>query len=157
MMMLQSKLADTSIGFKDVLEIRTQNMKASRDRTEQFMYTGQPQASTPASGESSLPCSALLNFWNSAHQVLRARNSSVSRPPSSYASDTTLRSDSPLYRSGGMNGKGKGRETTGQPADFMLLDMGTATQEGSGAAQEGYMQQQLVEGQVRALVSHSSS
>ncbi|KAM0755894.1 integral membrane protein sed5 [Meredithblackwellia eburnea MCA 4105] len=40
-MMLQSKLADASIGFKDVLEIRTQNMKASRDRTEQFMYTGQ--------------------------------------------------------------------------------------------------------------------
>ncbi|KAL8284194.1 hypothetical protein RQP46_004943 [Phenoliferia psychrophenolica] len=42
-MMLQSKLADASIGFKDVLEIRTQNMKASRDRTEQFMYTGQAQ------------------------------------------------------------------------------------------------------------------
>ncbi|GAA5974379.1 hypothetical protein JCM21900_003372 [Sporobolomyces salmonicolor] len=38
--MLQSKLADTTIGFKDVLEIRTQNMKASRDRTEQFTYGG---------------------------------------------------------------------------------------------------------------------
>ncbi|BGP02200.1 Integral membrane protein SED5 [Rhodotorula toruloides] len=38
--MLQTKLADTTIGFKDVLEIRTQNMKASRDRTEQFTYSG---------------------------------------------------------------------------------------------------------------------
>ncbi|KDE04018.1 syntaxin 5, variant [Microbotryum lychnidis-dioicae p1A1 Lamole] len=48
-MMLQSKLADTSIGFKDVLEIRTQNMKASRDRTEQFMYTGNNAPAGPAS------------------------------------------------------------------------------------------------------------
>jgi syntaxin 5 len=38
-MMLQRKLADTSVGFKDVLEIRTQNMKESKDRTEQFMYS----------------------------------------------------------------------------------------------------------------------
>ncbi|KAH9443399.1 hypothetical protein Pst134EA_031275 [Puccinia striiformis f. sp. tritici] len=37
-MMLQSKLADTSLGFKDVLEIRTQNMKATRDRSEQFHF-----------------------------------------------------------------------------------------------------------------------
>lgn len=50
-MMLQSKLADTSLGFKDVLEIRTQNMKATRDRTEQFQsntaaLTG-PQSDSP--------------------------------------------------------------------------------------------------------------
>ncbi|PFH54851.1 hypothetical protein AMATHDRAFT_52844 [Amanita thiersii Skay4041] len=38
-MLLQSKLANTSMTFKDVLEIRTQNMKESKDRTEQFMYT----------------------------------------------------------------------------------------------------------------------
>jgi len=38
-MMLQRKLADTSVGFKDVLEIRTQNMKESKDRTEQFMFS----------------------------------------------------------------------------------------------------------------------
>jgi len=38
-MLLQSKLADTSMSFKDVLEIRTQNMKESKDRTEQFMHT----------------------------------------------------------------------------------------------------------------------
>ncbi|KAI0080338.1 integral membrane protein sed5 [Panus rudis PR-1116 ss-1] len=38
-MLLQSKLADTSMTFKDVLEVRTQNMKESKDRTEQFMHT----------------------------------------------------------------------------------------------------------------------
>jgi syntaxin 5 len=38
-MLLQSKLANTSMSFKDVLEVRTQNMKESKDRTEQFMYS----------------------------------------------------------------------------------------------------------------------
>ncbi|KAF8516542.1 t-SNARE [Hysterangium stoloniferum] len=38
-MMLQSKLATTSMSFKDVLELRTQNMKETKDRTEQFMYS----------------------------------------------------------------------------------------------------------------------
>ncbi|KAG5654717.1 hypothetical protein H0H81_007473 [Sphagnurus paluster] len=38
-MMLQGKLANTSMTFKDVLEIRTQNMKESKDRTEKFMYS----------------------------------------------------------------------------------------------------------------------
>jgi syntaxin 5 len=38
-MLLQSKLVSTSMSFKDVLEIRTQNMKESKDRTEQFMFS----------------------------------------------------------------------------------------------------------------------
>ncbi|KAJ2955373.1 hypothetical protein NUW54_g14742 [Trametes sanguinea] len=44
-MLLQSKLADTSMTFKDVLEIRTQNMKESKDRTEQFMHSTAAAAS----------------------------------------------------------------------------------------------------------------
>ncbi|KAF8578433.1 t-SNARE [Ramaria rubella] len=43
-MMLQSKLASTSMSFKDVLELRTQNMKETKDRTEQFMYTATQSA-----------------------------------------------------------------------------------------------------------------
>ncbi|CAI2190651.1 19248_t:CDS:2 [Funneliformis geosporum] len=46
--MLQSKLASTSMSFKDVLEIRTQNMKASKDRKEQFMFSSNHQANIPA-------------------------------------------------------------------------------------------------------------
>jgi syntaxin 5 len=52
-MLLQSKLAKTSMGFKDVLEIRTQNMKESKDRTDQFMYS-------TASAASQAPSNSLL-------------------------------------------------------------------------------------------------
>ncbi|CAG8498029.1 1514_t:CDS:2 [Paraglomus occultum] len=51
--LLQSKLADTSMSFKDVLEIRTQNMKVTKDRREQFMYTT-PQISSMPSADSPL-------------------------------------------------------------------------------------------------------
>ncbi|KAF8167702.1 integral membrane protein sed5 [Crassisporium funariophilum] len=48
-MMLQNKLATTSMTFKDVLELRTQNMKESKNRTEQFMYSTQSAANqTPS-------------------------------------------------------------------------------------------------------------
>lgn len=36
-MMLQGKLADVSVGFKEVLEVRTKNIQASRARTEKFV------------------------------------------------------------------------------------------------------------------------
>ncbi|KAF9996968.1 cis-Golgi t-SNARE syntaxin [Modicella reniformis] len=41
--MLQSRLAAQTSAFKDVLELRTENMKASKDRREQFMFTTQQQ------------------------------------------------------------------------------------------------------------------
>ncbi|KAK1921826.1 putative integral membrane protein sed5 [Papiliotrema laurentii] len=52
-MLLQSRLANMGMGFKDVLELRTQNMKASKDRTEQFMHTAS-NASVPPPAENSL-------------------------------------------------------------------------------------------------------
>ncbi|SCZ89427.1 BZ3500_MvSof-1268-A1-R1_Chr1-1g01172 [Microbotryum saponariae] len=124
-MMLQSKLADTSIGFKDVLEIRTQNMKASRDRTEQFMYTGNNALAGPAS-------------------VLRSRNPHGGNG----AAEPDLRSDSPLYRQPTPSGKGKGRDLGpsnapgGGQADFLALDFGNS-QTGTGMPEQGFMQQEL--------------
>ena len=72
-MLLQSKLADISMAFKDVLEIRTQvgyhlfeliyiltmvqNMKESKDRTEQFMHSTSAAASQAPSSEVVGPCS----------------------------------------------------------------------------------------------------
>ncbi|KAH8835843.1 t-SNARE [Flagelloscypha sp. PMI_526] len=53
-MLLQSNLANASITFKDVLELRTQNMKESKDRTEQFM-------SSTALAANSGPSSMLYN------------------------------------------------------------------------------------------------
>ncbi|KIJ24013.1 hypothetical protein M422DRAFT_195231 [Sphaerobolus stellatus SS14] len=53
--MLQNQLASTSIGFKEVLEVRTQNMKETKDRTEQFMYsTAQAAQQAPSSTHSLL-------------------------------------------------------------------------------------------------------
>ncbi|GMK58784.1 hypothetical protein CspeluHIS016_0602260 [Cutaneotrichosporon spelunceum] len=53
-MMLQSRLASMGMGFKDVLELRTQNMKASKDRTEQFMHTASNAAVLPPAKDSLL-------------------------------------------------------------------------------------------------------
>lgn len=44
-MLLQNKLADLSMTFKDVLELRTQNMKEAKDRSEQFMHSTASAAS----------------------------------------------------------------------------------------------------------------
>ena len=84
-MLLQSRLANMGMGFKDVLELRTQvsttthgreressvdadmfgqNMKASKDRTEQFMHTtassSVPPPSKGASGSLPLSFTILL-------------------------------------------------------------------------------------------------
>jgi syntaxin 5 len=81
-MLLQSKLANTSMGFKDVLEIRTQvsifryttvpqntqdldnqNMKESKDRTEQFMYSTASAANqAPSSQYCLFPCKSYRLF-----------------------------------------------------------------------------------------------
>lgn len=43
-MLLQGKLADVSVNFKDVLEVRTKNIQASRSRTENFVSSVSSQA-----------------------------------------------------------------------------------------------------------------
>ncbi|KAJ7631218.1 t-SNARE [Roridomyces roridus] len=53
-MLLQSMLANTSMTFKDVLELRTQNMKESRNRTEQFMYSTSTATAQAAASSSML-------------------------------------------------------------------------------------------------------
>ncbi|GAA5910225.1 hypothetical protein JCM5296_007226 [Sporobolomyces johnsonii] len=137
--MLQSKLADTTIGFKDVLEIRTQNMKASRDRTEQFTYSGaaNPRAAPPS--------------------VLRARSAASSPSSSPYAPSGSTSShpyhasytDSPLYRpsSTAPGEKGKGKAVNGAAQDFLALDLGNATDSQLGAAEGGFMQMELAQQQ----------
>lgn len=68
MFLLQEKLTDVSVNFKDVLEARTKNVQASRTRTENFISSvgqhaqpslqqqsasplyGTPKAGTPAPG-----------------------------------------------------------------------------------------------------------
>lgn len=69
--LLQGKLTDVSVNFKDVLEERTKNIQASRSRTENFISTvsqhaqpslqpsasplyGTPNRSSPAPGQDTL-------------------------------------------------------------------------------------------------------
>ncbi|BGP57157.1 Integral membrane protein SED5 [Rhodotorula sphaerocarpa] len=119
--MLQTKLADTTIGFKDVLEIRTQNMKASRDRTEQFTYPGGSNArAAPSSGGG-------------------AAGGSGGGGPSILDSQ------------GKGKGKGKAGGGHGsQNSDFLALDLGGPSDNQLGAAeggQGGYMQMELAQQQ----------
>ncbi|KZT02432.1 t-SNARE [Laetiporus sulphureus 93-53] len=126
-MLLQSKLADTSITFKDVLEIRTQNMKESKDRTEQFMH------STTAAA-SQAPSNSLL-FGNAQRQDPMGDGSAVA---SRY------------------DVKGKGRATPQPNGDILALDLGAA-EEGSTAKGDAFMQMQLVEQQDNYIQSRSTA
>jgi len=129
-MLLQSKLADTSMSFKDVLEIRTQNMKESKDRTEQFMHS-------TSSAASQAPSNSVL-FGNTARQ-----------DPMGDGSVPSLRFDS----------KGKGRATPQRNGDILALDLGSA-EEGTVAHNgngDAFMQMQLVEQQDNYIQSRSTA
>ncbi|KAJ3415606.1 cis-Golgi t-SNARE syntaxin [Chytridiales sp. JEL 0842] len=52
---LQSKLATTSNEFKNILEIRTQNMKDQKSRRDQYSFTPAPGASSTSVGPSASP------------------------------------------------------------------------------------------------------
>ncbi|KAL4241640.1 syntaxin family protein [Abortiporus biennis] len=127
-MLLQSKLADTSMAFKDVLEIRTQNMKESKDRTEQFMHTTSSAASQAPSGS--------LLFGNTQR-----------RDPMGDGSPGGSRFDL----------KGKSRATTPSNGDILAMDLGSA-EEGTAATNGGaFMQMQLVEQQDSYIQSRSTA
>ncbi|KAI9883598.1 MAG: hypothetical protein M1823_004634 [Watsoniomyces obsoletus] len=55
-MLLQGKLADVSVNFKDVLEVRTKNIQASRSRTENFVssVSSHSQLADPRTSDSPL-------------------------------------------------------------------------------------------------------
>ncbi|WAQ83114.1 hypothetical protein PtA15_3A481 [Puccinia triticina] len=144
-MMLQSKLADTSMGFKDVLEIRTQNMKATRDRTEQFQFN------TPG-------------LATASQSVLRSRPTS-STP---YNSQST---DSPLYaaqQAGGVasavnrtlydsKGKGKSTQEGYHQNEYLALDMGKNSNPAESGGPQGYMQMQLAQDNSDAYLQQRST
>ncbi|KAL9938030.1 hypothetical protein V8E36_002653 [Tilletia maclaganii] len=150
--LLQSKLAGATTDFQEILEVRTQNMKASRERTDQFV--------------SGLPG---LGMGPGDNSVLRSRkqNPSQSQPPQYPGYGT----DSPLYNPSGPSSaavpvmgrdaagagaggysiqdeydpKGKGKATANS-GDFLALDMGyTPGGDGQGQGGQQYMQMQLME------------
>jgi len=141
-MLLQNKLATTSMSFKDVLEVRTQNMKESKDRTEQFMYSA---------------ASAATQAPTSASSLARRR---LHTNPSDSNSDSVLFNQRQYDPMGdGSNrklDKGKGRAS--QNGDVLALDLVSA-EEGSGSENGGgaFMQMQLVEQQDTYIQSRSTA
>lgn len=131
-MLLQSKLAATSMSFKDVLEVRTQNMKESKDRTEQFMYSTS-NAAAP------MPATNSLLFAN------RQPQSDTSASPFRPASAASNRPD-----------KGKSRTID---SDLLALDIDRAEEgkAGNGQADGGFMQMQLVEQQDTYIQSRATA
>jgi len=128
-MLLQSKLASTSMSFKDVLEVRTQNLKESKDRTEQFISTASAATQPPASNSLLFP----------GRRQPDGDSSGSPYRPSSRAS----------------NSKGKGRAAD---PDVLALDMGSAEEGmGNGQANGGLMQMQLVEQQDNYIQSRSTA
>ncbi|KDN41977.1 t-SNARE [Tilletiaria anomala UBC 951] len=174
--LLQTKLAEATTSFQDILEVRTQNMKASKDRTDQFMFGGAAPAMPP--GENS---------------VLRSRKPGAPAPfvPDTPGSTTyggaptpPSRLDSPLYKpnrtaaaahrqlpgydmgGGGAAGVARGEEMgmgkAGAPAgadvEFLALDMGSSSLGAGGHANGGqYMQMQLMEHQDNYMQQRSTA
>ena len=97
--MLQSTLANTTTSFQEILEVRTQNMKASKDRSDQFFNSAAPSLDTqrsksplyslarsqPASAQPSpppstqlTPASALQKRHTAAHHTMHDEEASSS-------------------------------------------------------------------------------
>lgn len=98
--LLQGKLADVSVNFKEVLEVRTKNIQASRSRTENFV-------------------SSVSSSTNAAAQQQQQSSNGIS----------SARTDSPLYQSQITPLRGRspkpGSKATGG-ADILSLDPGSS-------------------------------
>ncbi|KXS21578.1 t-SNARE [Gonapodya prolifera JEL478] len=87
---LQSRLASTSSEFKDVLEVRTRNLREQKQRRDQYGFAGAPTDGT-AGGGPAAPGSGTLGGI--------APPAPSPSPFPSVASAIPPSSDSPLYRS----------------------------------------------------------
>lgn len=85
--LLQGKLADVGVNFKEVLEVRTKNLQASRSRTENFVSSVSAHSQPPLNPQQS--ASPLYNtptksrtpqpgYQNSNHDILNLDPSSSS-------------------------------------------------------------------------------
>ncbi|KAN0060510.1 Integral membrane protein SED5 [Thecaphora frezii] len=164
--LLQSKLAGATTSFQDILEVRTQNIKASKDRSEQFGFGGGGGGGAAGGG------AGLGVLTQGENSGLRARTKPVAGDAMVYNAGLdggggAAGADSPLYRPtrtgstmahrsvpqqqqgqgyDSYDGKGKGKGSGGAAeSDFLALDMGAARQAGAGGAGEQFMQMQIME------------
>ncbi|PWN19568.1 t-SNARE [Microstroma glucosiphilum] len=159
--LLQSNLANATTAFQDVLEVRTQNMKASRDRSEQFAYGGASSGMAP--GEQSVLRSRLPPAPSSRPDS-PLYNPGRTRPPQAAAArdqigGSTLNVDDGYdpkrkTKAGGYQalppGEGSGEAGGGGNDDFLALNMG-------GGQQDQFMQMQLQENGDSAYMQQRST
>lgn len=126
--LLQSKLAGATTSFQDILEVRTQNMKASKDRSEQFMFSNSATGAVP--GE---------NSDSPLYNPTRTGSAMAHRTAPSALNDGLQHSAS----SDGYDAKGK---TKAGESDFLALDMGSSSN-ASAVGSEQYLQMQLMDTQ----------
>ncbi|KAI8642859.1 t-SNARE [Parasitella parasitica] len=87
---LQSKLADTSMSFKDVLEIRTENMKMSKDKRDQFLFSTAEQGTDPALANSPLLKSRRRGLETTSTSPQSANNVAVLEETKELEQESTL-------------------------------------------------------------------
>lgn len=68
--LLQTKLAGATTSFQQVLEVRTQNMKASKDRSEQFMFSNSAAGMVPGENSGKF---VMWFAWSNAKVVKREK------------------------------------------------------------------------------------
>ncbi|KAJ9120675.1 hypothetical protein QFC22_002606 [Naganishia vaughanmartiniae] len=158
-MMLQSRLASMGMGFKDVLELRTQNMKASKDRSEQFMHT----ASSAAQSGGGLLSSQATSASSASIPALPPTSSLLLQPHDRKAKRAAT---APGTRTGtpDSTASGSGAKRSLGGADYLALDMngdGGENGFGVGALQggpgSGNQQMQLMEQQDNYIQSRSTA
>ena len=148
-MMLQSKLATSSVAFKDVLELRTQvrvyNCKLSKSVDipihRRIWRNPKPEQSSLCTLPRQPRTSNLLHI----HVIRRLHVRQLSYD-SSVLYNNSQRTD-PMGDGSPSDQKGKGRAH--QNGDVLSLDLNTA-EEGGSRTSNGFMQMQLLEQQVIA-------
>ncbi|CAO1633591.1 unnamed protein product [Parajaminaea phylloscopi] len=133
--LLQSNLASATTAFQDVLEVRTQNMKASRDRSEHFAYAGSGTSAGPPGESSDSPLYNPARNRGPSAAAGRSQPRADDYDPKAKGTKaggySAVPSDDPSLAGGGGGGGGGGD-------DFLTLDMG-------GGRSDQFMQMQLQE------------
>lgn len=173
---LQAKLANTSEAFKNVLEIRTQNMKEQKNRKDQFSALPNPVLGGGTGGQGSLSQSGSQSSLSQFQQQINQQQINQQQQVSQSNSGTSMiaglggaagggSTDSPLYNPGrrrnaraqhshhnlsGISG------ISGLPQGDYLQDRGMSTSTSSGAVAIDFGdsggQQQMQQQQQQMLV-----
>ena len=119
--LLQGKLADVSVNFKEVLEVRTKNIQASRSRTENFVSSVSSSTNAAAAQQSGSLGATARTDSPLYQQQLSTPNRGRSPKPGAITSGADILSLDPDGGSGGASALTGGN--SGPASDRQLLLM----------------------------------